>query len=117
MIASALYICDSLPARSTYRFHFFWPSTSLSCQKRQRPTRNVGSRTVPATPRYSLMDLFAGCGAMTRGFVDSGRFEPIFAVEFDPDAAATYAANFGADHIEVTPIEHVRSFPRTDVVI
>jgi DNA (cytosine-5)-methyltransferase 1 len=63
------------------------------------------------------MDLFAGCGAMTRGFVDSGRFRPTFAVEFDSDAAATYSANFGADHMYAAPIEEVQIFPPTDVVI
>ena len=47
------------------------------------------------------VDLFAGCGGMTRGFVDSGRFESVFAVDFDPDAAATYAANFGDAHVHV----------------
>lgn len=62
------------------------------------------------------MDLFAGCGGMTRGFVDSGRFEPIFAVEQDRDAAATYALNFG-DHIFRGPIESVEEWPETDVCI
>jgi len=66
---------------------------------------------------YLLMDLFAGCGGMTRGFVDSGRFKPIFAVEFDPDAAATYSANFGADHMRAEPIETVKEFPEVDVLI
>jgi DNA (cytosine-5)-methyltransferase 1 len=66
--------------------------------------------------RYQLIDLFAGCGGMTRGFVDSGRFEPIFAVEADSGAAATYAANFG-DHVECARIEEVGSFPTVDVVI
>jgi DNA (cytosine-5)-methyltransferase 1 len=70
-----------------------------------------------AEPRYRLMDLFAGCGGMTRGFVDSGRFAPIFAVEFDLDAAATYAANFGSEHVSPIPIEEVPSFPKADVVI
>jgi DNA (cytosine-5)-methyltransferase 1 len=54
---------------------------------------------------------------MTRGFVDTGAFEPIFSVEWDRDAAATYAANFGADHVFAGPIEDVRRFPEVDVVI
>lgn len=63
------------------------------------------------------MDLFAGCGGMTRGFVDTGRFDPVFAVEMDEHAAATYAANFGADHIVAAKIEQVERFPTVDVVI
>ncbi|HEX4732554.1 MAG TPA: DNA cytosine methyltransferase [Solirubrobacterales bacterium] len=66
--------------------------------------------------RLTLVDLFAGCGGMTRGFEDSGAFESIFAVEFDHDAAATYAANFG-DHVACGPIEDVATFPAADVVI
>jgi DNA (cytosine-5)-methyltransferase 1 len=62
------------------------------------------------------MDLFAGCGGMTRGFVDSGRFQPVFAVEASAEAATTYAANLGA-HIVATPIEHLESFPEVDVVM
>src|SRR6266550_9084960 len=63
------------------------------------------------------MDLFAGCGGMTRGFVDTCRFEPIFAVEVDPHAAATYAANFGADHVVACLMQNVTRFPKADVVI
>ncbi|MGH2939755.1 MAG: DNA cytosine methyltransferase [Solirubrobacterales bacterium] len=65
---------------------------------------------------FTLLDLFAGCGGMTRGFEDSGVFRSVFAVEFDRDAAATYAANFG-DHVACGPIEDVASFPVADVVI
>jgi DNA (cytosine-5)-methyltransferase 1 len=65
---------------------------------------------------FTLVDLFAGCGGMTRGFEDSGAFRSVFAVEFDRDAAATYAANFG-DHVACGPIEDVASFPDADVVI
>lgn len=64
-----------------------------------------------------LIDLFAGCGGMTRGFVDSGEFEPVFAVELDRDAAATYEANFDEDHVYAGPIEEVAHFPDADVVI
>ena len=66
--------------------------------------------------RYSLMDLFAGCGGMTRGFEDTGRFRAIFAVEWDTDAAETYRRNFG-DHVVEGAIEEVPSFPDVDVVI
>jgi DNA (cytosine-5)-methyltransferase 1 len=65
---------------------------------------------------YTLIDLFAGCGGMTRGFLDSGRFRSVFAVEYDPDAAETYRLNFG-DHVAQAPIEDVASFPEVDVVI
>jgi DNA (cytosine-5)-methyltransferase 1 len=67
--------------------------------------------------RYLLMDLFAGCGGMTRGFVDTGRFEPVFAVEMDEHAAATYGENFGHDHVIQKKIERVERFPKVDVVI
>ena len=67
--------------------------------------------------RHTLIDLFAGCGGMTRGFHDSGRFESIFAVELDADAAATYSANFPDVDMHVVPIEEVEEFPRADVVI
>ena len=66
--------------------------------------------------RLTFVDLFAGCGGMTRGFEDSGAFRPAFAVEFDRDAAATYAANFG-DHVACGRIEDVAAFPAADVVI
>jgi DNA (cytosine-5)-methyltransferase 1 len=66
--------------------------------------------------RLTVIDLFAGCGGMTRGFEDSGEFRSVFAVEFDRDAAATYAANFG-DHVACGPIEDVAAFPAADVVI
>lgn len=72
---------------------------------------------------HRLMDLFAGCGGMTRGFVDSGRFAPALAVEMDESAATTYAANFVPegqpvdDHVVTDKIEHVASFPLVDIVI
>jgi DNA (cytosine-5)-methyltransferase 1 len=66
--------------------------------------------------RYTLIDLFAGCGGMTQGFEDSGRFRSILAVEADSDAAETYRVNFG-DHVEEALIEDVEHFPQADVLI
>lgn len=68
------------------------------------------------TPYY-ILDLFAGCGGMTRGFVDTGLFLPRFAVESDPLAAATYGTNFGSDHVCCLPIQRVAKVPRVDVVV
>ena len=66
---------------------------------------------------HSMIDLFSGAGGMTAGFVAAG-FRPIVAVEVDPDAAATYRANFG-EHVAERPIESISSadLPRADVVI
>lgn len=63
----------------------------------------------------TLIDLFAGAGGFTLGFVQAG-FVPIFAVENDEDAAATYNANFGS-HCTVDDINDIRSFPSADVII
>ena len=69
-----------------------------------------------------MIDLFAGCGGLTLGFTASGRYEPIFAVEFEPDAAETYELNFGSHvarsvHGAPLAIEDVPRFPAADVVI
>lgn len=65
-----------------------------------------------------MIDLFAGCGGMTAGFVEAG-FVPTFAVEWNLHAAATYAANFGEDHMrwgDITKI-HNGDIPKADLVI
>lgn len=54
---------------------------------------------------------------MSRGFADSGQFEPIFAVESDPRAAASYAENFPSADLDDRPIQQVEDFPAADVVI
>lgn len=43
--------------------------------------------------RPRVLDLFAGCGGMTLGFVRAG-CESVGGVEIDPDATATYGHNF-----------------------
>ena len=54
---------------------------------------------------------------MTRGFVDSGMVQAGVRGRDRGDAAATYAANFGEDHVFAGPIESVSEFPAADVVI
>jgi DNA (cytosine-5)-methyltransferase 1 len=62
------------------------------------------------------MDLFAGIGGMTCGFIQTGDYVPVFAVEIDSAAAAIYRANFG-DHVHEGDIAEVDRFPEVDVVI
>ncbi len=66
---------------------------------------------------YTLIDLFCGAGGMTQGFIQTGGFRPILAVDFDTAACATYALNFGEDHVVSAPIETVAVFPKADVLI
>jgi DNA (cytosine-5)-methyltransferase 1 len=68
-----------------------------------------------SVPAPTLIDLFAGAGGMSLGFVRRG-FTPVFAVEWEKDAAATYVANFG-DHCYAGAIQDVAVFPSVDVII
>lgn len=65
---------------------------------------------------FTMIDLFAGCGGMSLGFRESGRFSSVLAVECDSDAAETYRLNFG-NHVAEARIEDVACFPAVDVVI
>jgi DNA (cytosine-5)-methyltransferase 1 len=68
--------------------------------------------------RPTVIDLFAGCGGLSVGFRQEG-FEPVLAVEWDRRAAATYAANFGEDHVIPGDIAQVTDseIPRADLII
>lgn len=64
----------------------------------------------------TLIDLFAGCGGMTAGFVRHG-YTPILAVEHNLHAAATYAVNFGEAHTRWGDVAALDDVPAADVVI
>jgi len=63
-----------------------------------------------------MVDLFAGAGGLTQGFVRTRAFKSVMAVEIEPAAALTYKSNFGA-HVYDGPIENVDVFPSADVII
>lgn len=73
--------------------------------------------------KLRLIDLFAGAGGMTLGFTDDrygGGFEPVWAIDNDQAAVATYRTNFG-DHADCGDIEDWAAprmkIPQAEVVI
>ena len=73
---------------------------------------------------YRTIDLFAGAGGLTAGFwlardsTGAELYDPVFAVEHEPAAAATYKANFGI-HVHDGDIEFMdpRVYPSADIII
>lgn len=93
--------------------------TDAGYARRVQPRLSAGVHTISAVLEpLTMIDLFAGCGGMTAGFIPQG-FEPVLAVESNLHAAATYAANFGEDHTVWGDIAEVAdsAIPPADVVI
>lgn len=71
--------------------------------------------------KLRVIDLFAGAGGFTLGLCKTGRFEPVFANDFNAYAAKTYNANFG-DHCLHGDINDLLTnssfkFPEAEIVI
>jgi DNA (cytosine-5)-methyltransferase 1 len=65
----------------------------------------------------TTLDLFAGAGGLSLGFEQAGLgFLPIFAVENNKAAAATYAENFGCE-VYAETIEGLTEFPEAQVIL
>ncbi len=69
-----------------------------------------------------LIDLFSGAGGLSLGFSDprfSGGFEPILAIDNDPAAVATHAANFAGDAVcaNLEDWLETNDVPKADVVV
>jgi DNA (cytosine-5)-methyltransferase 1 len=65
----------------------------------------------------TTVDLFAGAGGLSLGFhLSDLAFTPVFAVEHDEAAAATYERNFGCD-VFAGDIEYGPEYPAADLII
>ena len=70
--------------------------------------------------RPTVVDLFSGAGGLTQGFVD--KYDVLFGVEHDKDAAKTYSANFNhpmlnTDICSLDADALVAEYGKADVVI
>lgn len=79
------------------------------------------SLSVYGKAKLRVIDLFAGAGGFTMGLCKTGRFEPVFANDFNAYAAKTYNANFG-DHCLHGDINDLLAnssfkFPEAEIVI
>ncbi len=77
--------------------------------------------SIYAKRKFRVIDLFAGAGGFTLGLCNTGKFEPVFANDFNAYAAKTYNANFG-DHCLHGDINDLLAnssfkFPEADIVI
>lgn len=75
-----------------------FPKEACALLRQKFPTiggENGNIASAPRQEKYRVVDLFAGAGGFTRGFVDSGRFTPVFANDYNEWAAKTYNENFG----------------------
>lgn len=62
-----------------------------------------------------LIDFFAGCGGTSEGFRQAG-IEPVAAIDFDPEAARTYARNFPGAALLVQNIAEVADEALDEIV-
>jgi len=78
----------------------------------------VAAHGSAAQRTISTVDLFAGAGGLSLGFHLAGHgFKPVFAVEHDHAAAATFERNFGCEVFD-GDIEYGPSYPKSaDVII
>lgn len=78
----------------------------------------IASHPQRESAELTVLDLFSGCGGLSLGFKWAG-FTPVLGVEFERNAAATYAANFGAVHFgDIAALKEPEfEVPRVDVIV
>lgn len=78
----------------------------------------------PVDKKFAVIDLFAGCGGLSHGFIQAG-FDVKLGIDMWPDALSTYARNhpdsktLNADLSKLTPAEAARisGITKADVII
>ncbi|MGJ1496573.1 DNA cytosine methyltransferase [Sphingobacterium spiritivorum] len=66
--------------------------------------------------KYKVVSLFSGSGGLDLGFINSNKFEIIFANDFNKQAVETYKVNIG-DHVVCDDIANLISVPQAEVLV
>lgn len=66
--------------------------------------------------KLKVISLFSGSGGLDLGFLATGKFEIIFANDFNYSACETYAHNIG-NHIMCEDISKLKKIPNADIII
>lgn len=74
------------------------------------------SNRIKISDKIKVISLFSGSGGLDLGFIETGKFEIIFANDFNNSACETYRKNIG-DHIIYSDISNLKKLPNADVII
>jgi DNA (cytosine-5)-methyltransferase 1 len=66
--------------------------------------------------KVKVISLFSGSGGLDLGFLETGKFEVIFANDFNYSACRTYTHNIG-NHIVCEDISKLKILPNADIII
>lgn len=66
--------------------------------------------------KFNILSLFSGSGGLDLGFLATGKFQTIFANDFNPQACQTYAHNIG-DHVVCKDITQLNNLPKADIIV
>lgn len=66
--------------------------------------------------KYSVAEIFSGCGGFSRGFTNSGRFAAVFGNDVKPEALRTFEFNHRKNAIQPTTIlQDIREVPLSKI--
>lgn len=67
--------------------------------------------------KYTIADFFSGCGGLSHGFIQTGRFQVLLGSDIKPEALETFVRNHGGDHGEPEALlEDIRSIRPADIL-
>ena len=73
------------------------------------------------TKKYRVIDLFSGCGGISKGFFDTGKVEIVGSIDFDQAACDTFKKNFPEASVYCGDINNIEvsdtDFKNIDIII